>query len=703
MNFIREIGRWIADNEPLLSGLTALVVLGGLIFTPLGAGLRRLLTSRHFPGAGMNIRSCLPAMMCWSAIAAGQDLPPAGVATEATRLANARVAEALPLDDPRDFENATRGLLAQIPDGIIRAEDGRVVWDAGQYDFLDAAAPATVNPSLWRHTQLDRIHGLFELKPGLYQLRGYDISVMTLIRGKTGWIVVDPLLSAETARAAIALADRHLGKRPVRAVIFTHSHADHFGGVRGIISEADLKAGVRLIAPEGFTHEAVNENLLAGNAMARRAAFQFGSTLAPGPAGQVGVGIGAALSKGVIGLIEPTEFVTGGARTLAIDGVEFRFINTPGTEAPAEFMFYLPAFRALCTAELATGSMHNLLTLRGAQIRDSLAWSKYLDQALTQFGADLDVVFASHSWPTFGAQPAREFLARQRDLYRYIHDQTLRLANLGFTPDEIAEQLAEPAFMKQTLSTRGYYGTLHHNSKAVYQRYFGWWDGVPAHLHALPPEQAGRKYVEFMGGAGELLAKARKSFDAGDYRWSAIVLNHLVFAEPDNQAARGWLAASYEQLGFQAESAIWRNYYLVAAQELRQGLPGTGGVQLGNADFLRAVPTGMLFDSLSVRFNPGKAGDTAYVLNFEFLDRNETICVVVGNGVAVPRIGCRAEDAAATVRMNRATFDEILLGGAKFADRVADGSIGISGDPAAVGAHLAALDKFSYWFNVVTP
>lgn len=645
----------------------------------------------------------LVAAACSVSIAVAQEAPPVGVATEATRQANAAVATALPLADPRDLETATRGLLAQIPGGIIRADDGRVVWDAGKYDFLDATAPATVNPSLWRHTQLDRIHGLFELKPGLYQLRGYDASVMTLIQGKTGWIVVDPLLSAETARAAFALAEQHLGKRPIRAVIFTHSHADHFGGVRGVISEADLKAGVRLIAPEGFTREAVSENLLAGNAMSRRAAFQFGATLPPGPAGQVGVGIGAALSRGTIGLIEPNEFVTGRSQTLTIDGVEFRFINTPGTEAPAEFMFYLPAFRALCTAELATGSMHNLLTLRGAQIRDGLGWSKYLDEALVRYGNELEVVFASHSWPTFGAEPVRKYLTHQRDIYRYIHDQTLRLANLGYTPAEIAEQLAEPPFMKEELSTRGYYGTLNHNSKAVYQRYFGWWDGVPAHLHALPPEEAGRKYVDFMGGAEEVLAKARKSFDQGDYRWSAMVLNHLVFAEPENQAAREWLAASYEQLGFQAESAIWRNYYLVAARELRHGLPGTGAVQLGNADFLRAVPTELLFDSLSVRFNPAKAGDAAYVLNFEFPDRSERICVIVGNGVAVPRFGCHAEGATATARMNRGTLDEILLGSAKFADRVADGSIRISGDPAAVHAHLAALDEFPYWFNVVTP
>ena len=647
--------------------------------------------------------SALVAMFCQLSAAGAQAPPPAGVATEATRLANETVAATLPLADPRDMENATRGLLAQIPDGIIRADDGRIVWDASRYDFLDAAPPATVNPSLWRHTQLDRIHGLFELKPGLYQLRGYDVSVMTLIRGKTGWIVVDPLLSAETARAALALADRHFGKRPVRAVIFTHSHADHFGGVRGILSEAELKAGARLIAPEGFTREAVSENLLAGTAMSRRAAFQFGSTLAPGPTGQVGVGIGAALSKGTIGLIEPTEFVTGDHQALTIDGIEFQFINTPGTEAPAEFMFYLPAFRALCTAELATGSMHNLLTLRGAQIRDGLAWSRYLDEALEKYGNTLELVFASHSWPTFGAESARQYLTNQRNLYRYIHDQTLRLANLGYTPAEIAEQLAEPPFMKQDLSTRGYYGTLSHNSKAVYQRYFGWWDGVPAHLHALPPEQAGSKYVEFMGGAEEVLAKARRSFEAGDYRWSATVLNHLVFAQADHAPARDWLAASYEQLGFQAESAIWRNYYLVAAQELRHGLPGTGAVQLANADFLRAVPTAMLFDSLSVRFNPGKAGDAAYTLNFEFPERNEQICIIVGNGVAVPRMGCRTEDAAATATLNRATLDAVLLGQATFADRVADGSIRISGARASVESYLAALDQFPYWFNVVTP
>ena len=643
------------------------------------------------------------AAHCGATVANGQDAPPIGVATESTRIANTTVAAELPLADRRDFDNATRGLLAQIPDGIIRADDGRIVWNAGGYDFLDGPAPPTANPSLWRHAQLDRIHGLFELKPGLYQLRGYDVSVMTLIQGKSGWIVVDPLLSAETARAALALANQHLGERPVRAILFTHSHADHFGGVRGLASEKDVSADLRIIAPEGFTQEAVSENLLAGTAMARRAAFQFGTTLAPSPVGQVGVGIGAALSKGTIGLIQPTETVGGRGGTLMIDGIEFQFLNAPGTEAPAEFMFYLPAFRALCTAELATGSMHNLLTLRGAQVRDGLAWSKYLDEALVKHGGDLEVVFASHSWPTVGAEPARQYLTHQRDLYRYLHDQTLRLANLGFTPDEIGEQLDELASSHEDFSTRGYYGTTSHNSKAVYQRYFGWWDGVPAHLHALPPEEAGRKYVEFMGGANEVLAKAHKSFEQGDYRWSAMVLNHLVFADPANVPAREWLAASYEQLGFQAESAIWRNYYLVAAQELRHGPAGKGAVQLGNADFLRAVPTAMLFDSLSVRFNPAKAGTAPYVINFEFPDRNEALCVMVGDSVAVPRMDCHQKDVAATARMNRVTLDEILLGAANFADRVADGSITITGDQAAVGRHLASLDEFPYWFNVVTP
>ncbi|MGQ0428450.1 MAG: alkyl/aryl-sulfatase [Gammaproteobacteria bacterium] len=649
------------------------------------------------------IRISAVAVVLFSPIALAQDAPPVGVATAATRLANERVAAALPLEDRKDFEDATRGLLAQIPDGLIQGDDGLTVWDARAYAFLDLPAPATVNPSLWRHAQLDRIHGLFELRPGLYQLRGYDASVMTLIRGRSGWIVVDPLLSRETARAAYELAVRTLGRLPIRAVIFTHSHADHFGGVRGLVSEDDLRSGPRIIAPDGFTGEAVSENLLAGNAMARRAVFQFGATLKPGPAGQVNTGIGMALSTGTVGLIVPTETVGAQGGPLTIDGVEFRFINTPGTEAPAEFMFYLPEFRALCTAELATGTMHNLLTLRGAQIRDGLAWSRHLDDALATYGAEVEVVFASHSWPTFGAEASRRFLASQRDVYRYIHDQTLRLANLGFTANEIAEQLAEPAVSREALSTRGYYGTLSHNSKAVYQRYFGWWDGVPANLHALPPEAAGRKYVDFMGGAEQVLAKARKSFREGDYRWSATVLNHLVFADPGNQPAREWLAASYEQLGFQSESAIWRNYYLVAAQELRRGPAGTGGVQLGNADFLRAVPTGMLFDSLSARFNPARAAGSPYVLNFEFPDRGEALCVIVEGEVAVPRMPCRDERAVATARMNRATLDEILLGRAQFAERVADGSVAISGSPAAVGVHFAALDGFPFWFNVVTP
>ncbi len=626
--------------------------------------------------------------------------PPAGVATEATRTANDAFAARLPLGDRADFEDARRGFIAAIEGGVIRDGEGNVVWDAARYAFLDAPAPATVNPSLWRQSQLNAAHGLFEVTDGLWQVRGYDLAVMSVIRGETGWIVVDPLLSRETAAAAMKLVTDHLGARPVAAILFTHSHGDHFGGVRGVASEEALASGrIRIIAPEGFTENAVSENILAGNAMARRAGFQFGAGLAPGPAGQVDSGIGKALSSGAIGFLAPTETVAETGQRLIVDGVEFVFINAPESEAPSEFMFYLPALKAFCAAELATNSMHNVLTLRGAYVRDALAWSRYLGQALDLF-PDAEVAFASHGWPTWGRENVRAWIENHRDLYRYINDQTLRLANNGATLHEIAAEIGEPAFLAEDFSARGYYGTLNHNAKATYQRYFGWWDGVPANLNPHPPETQAKRYVALAGGAQAMLDAAAKAFGEGDYRWSATVANHLVFADPENKEARDWLAASYEQLGFQSESAIWRNYYLAAAQELRNGgRPGAAN-DLANPDFVRAIPTPDYFDALATRLNPARAADVK--INFIFTDTNERIGVSVRSGVASHRAG-GFDDAAATATSTRADFDEITLGRASFQGKLASGAIRIEGDPVAFGRFLLAHDQFDRAFDVVTP
>lgn len=486
--------------------------------------------------------------------------PPIGEATDVTRAANAAVAERLPLEETSDFVDATRGLLAQLKQDTITDAEGNVVWQVSRRDFIAGDSPDTVNPSLWRQERLNSEHGLFEVTDGIYQVRGYDLAVMSVIRGDTGWIIVDPLLSQETAAAALGLVNDTLGDRPVTGVIYTHSHGDHFGGVRGVIDETDIEArGVPVLAPVGFTESAVAENLLAGNYMSRRAVLMFGNTLPSGPTGQVGVGLGPALSQGTIGLIEPTEEVPGRGTIRVIDGVTFEFIDAAGTEAPAEFMFYLPDFNALCTAEVATATFHNALTLRGAKVRDLLEWSRVIDYVLTEYGERSDVVFASHHWPTFGKENVETFLRGQRDIYRYTHDQTVRRANRGETQFEIAEDLAEPAVQSEHFDTRGYYGTLNHNAKAVYQGYFGWWDGVPATFNAHPLEAKASRFIKAVGGEDAALAIGQEAFDEGDYRWAAEVLNYAVFANPENQAARDWLAASYEQMGFQAESGAWRD------------------------------------------------------------------------------------------------------------------------------------------------
>lgn len=630
-------------------------------------------------------------------------LPAPGSATDATKSANEAFGARLPLGDQSDFEDARRGFLGAIEGGVIRDDDDEVVWDQARFAFLEGPAPATVNPSLWRQAQLNAIHGLFEVTDGVYQLRGYDVSVMTVIRGDTGWIVVDPLLTKETASAALALADERLGARPVRAVLFTHSHSDHFGGVRGIVSDADVAAGrVRIIAPEGFTEAAISENILAGNAMARRAGFQFGADLEAGPAGAVDSGIGKALSSGIIGFMRPTETVKATGERLTIDGVEFVFILAPDTEAPAEFMFYLPQKKALCSAELATGVLHNVLTLRGAKVRDALAWSRYLDEALETFGGEADVVFASHNWPTWGGENIRRYLAHHRDVYRFIHDQTLRLANEGYTMHEIADMIGEPEFMRDDFSVRGYYGTINHNAKATYQRYFGWWDGIPATLNPHPPEENAKRFVELAGGPENMFKNAQQAFEAGDYRWTATVMSHLVFADPANKAAKELLAAAYEQLGFQSESAIWRNYYLSGALELREGVDRRDDTQLANPDFVKAVPTPEYFDALAVRLNPAKT-QGGVTVNFVLTDTGEAFGVKIRDGVAVRRDGGGFDDAGATLKTTRADLDDITLGRATFKSKLASGAIKVDGNPVDVGQFLLSHDQFDRWFNVVTP
>lgn len=630
--------------------------------------------------------------------------PPAGEATDATRAANRAVAERLPLDERSDFDDAARGRIAQIEAEAILDADGRTVWPIAQYaGVADGAAPDTVNPSLWRQAKLTNMHGLFEVTDGIWQVRGYDLSVMTVIRGETGWILIDPLLTEETAAASLQLVNDTLGERSVTGILYTHSHADHFGGVRGVIDEADAREReVPILAPIGFSDSAVAENLLAGNHMSRRAALMFGNALPIGPAAKVSIGLGPGLGAGTIGLIAPTEEIEGRGTQRTVDGIIFEFVDAAGTEAPAEFMFYLPQFDALCTAEVATATFHNALTPRGAKIRDLKTWSEAIDHVLVEYG-DADLVFASHHWPTWGEANVRAFLRGQRDIYRYTHDQALRRANRGETMVEIAEALDEPPVQASAFDTRGYYGTLNHNAKAAYQFYFGWWDGVPANYHAHPPEARAVRLVAAMGGIDAAIAEGRRAFEAGDYRWAADVLNHAVFAEPGSEAAKDWLAAAYEQLGFQAESGAWRAYYLTAAQELREGLPDVREVSSANAEFLAAVPTRDLFDAMAARYAPETLERAAFLLHFRFTDTGEDITVDVGTATAFPRAGPPDSEPAATLTLTRTALDSLILRERGLPALMASGEAAIDGDPSALAAYFAALETPPFWFNVVEP
>ena len=628
-------------------------------------------------------------------------------ASEHTIAANRALAARLPLDGGMDRSEATRGLIASIPDGLITKADGAVVWDWRQYAFLDAAeAPPSVNPSLWRQAQLNRVHGLFEVVPGkIWQVRGYDISVMTIVRGKTGWIVIDPLTTEETAAASWRLAMAHLPKLPIRAIIFTHSHSDHFGGVGGIVTREQVaRDKIRIVAPHGFSEEAVAENVLAGTAMARRAGYMFGAFLTPGERGQVDTGLGPRLPAGTIGYMEPTETVpvSGGVRK--IDGISFDFLDAGGTEAPSEFMFYIADYKALHTAEVTTHTMHNVLTLRGAQVRDALHWSKVIDAALQRWGAAADVQLASHGWPTFGRGIVADYLTRQRNTYRYIHDRTLNRANNGATLHEVADGMAEGSRPHaDEFDVRGYYGTLNHNMKATYQRYFGWWDGVPANFNPVPPEAAAKGYVALAGGPDKLLSAGQAALAEGNYRWAAELLNHLVFADPPNAPARGALASAYDQMGYQAESGAWRNYYLAAAATLR-GTERAGVVSNGQSRaYIEGIPTAALFDALATRFDADRGRTIKGQFQFILPDRGEQVAIDVGGGVEFSRYGARFNAPTATITIDRRALDDVSLGAATFPDLLRSGAVKVDGDMAAFLAWFALHPPANPRFGVVVP
>ena len=619
-------------------------------------------------------------------------------ATAATIAANRAVAQSLDLADPRDFEDATRGLIAAPDALVVEAPRGRPAWDMPSYAFIEGEAPDTVNPSLWRQAALNNIHGLFEVTDGVYQVRGFDLANMSIIEGERGWILVDPLTAKETARTAIAFAFEHLGERPVSAVIFTHSHIDHFGGALAVPGLEDAE----IYAPIGFMAEATSENVIAGTTMSRRSMYMYGSQLERSPRGHVGSGLGKGPAMGSPGIAEPTHIIDTTGDVRVIDGVEFVFQNAPGSEAPAELTFYLPQKKAFCGAEVVSRNMHNLYTLRGAKVRDARKWSDYIAEAIDLFG-EAEVYFGSHHWPLWGNEAIIDFLKKQRDGYRFIHDQTLRLASKGYTPREIAEELELPASLRTSFPNRSYYGTLKHNAKAVYQRYFGWYDGNPANLDPLPPVEAGRRYVRGMGGAGAVLEKAQQAFDDGEYRWAAELLNHLVFAEPDNGAAKALLAASYDQLGYQAESGPWRDVYLTGALELRQG-PPTRGVGLANAgDMLRATPLDEFFQVVAVMLNGPEADGKAYTINFEFTDLGEVHVLQLENAVLHHSSGRAAQDADATVSITHDLFVKLLTRQAGAREILFSDEVGVQGSEVDLLRFFALLDTPDETFNIVTP
>ena len=627
-------------------------------------------------------------------------------ATRFTQSANDTLRDELNWEDVRDFESASRGFIASLDDPVITNADGRPVWDLNAFPFLsEETAPPSVNPSLWRVSRLNALyHGLFKVTDGVYQIRGFDLSVMSIIETDSGYVVIDPMISAEPARAGMDLVYQHVGRKPVVAVIYTHSHVDHWGGVKGVIDEADVKAGkIKVIAPENFVEYAISENVIAGNVMSRRASYMYGNLLPKDTKGQVGAGLGQTTSVGSNSLIIPTDSITHTGQTMTIDGLDIEFQLTPDTEAPAEMNFLFPRYRALCMAENCSHTMHNLYTLRGAQVRDAKAWAYYIDEAIDYFSGRYDVVFASHHWPTWGADESTAYLKLQRDMYKYLHDETLRLANQGYTLLEIPEIIHLPAEIYRAWHNRGYYGSINHNVKAIYQRYLGFFDGNPATLHPLPPEAAGRKYVEFMGGADALLANARRAFDQGEYRWVAQVVNHLVFADPDNEAARDLQADALEQLGYQAESGPWRNFYLSAAKELRDGVIDIATPKSTNPDIVRATPLDMFFDLLAVRLIGEKAEDTVITLNAHFTDIDEQYVLRIEHGVLYYARGRQADDADATLTTTRVVLDAVVLGEATMADKLATGQARIDGDPAKLVEFLSMLDTFEFWFNIVTP
>lgn len=633
-----------------------------------------------------------------SADAEGGFSPP----TSATLAAQAESANSLPADDALDQQEAERGLIAREPALQVKMADGRVIFDQDAYGFIQGAAPGSVNPSLWRQAKLNNSNGLYKVAEGVYQLRGYDLATMSLIEGKNGWIVVDPLTSEETAARAMALARKHLGDKPVVAIIFTHSHVDHFGGALALASPADVASGkVRVYAPQGFMEEATSENVLAGPAMGRRAIYMYGRDLPRSAHGKVDNGLGKEPAMGTVGILPPTDLIGQTPTAMSIDGVDFVFEYTPGSEAPAEMTFYLPAAKAFCGAEVMSRTMHNLYTLRGAKVRDAKRWAGYIEDSRVSH-PEAEVMFFSHHWPVWGVERINALMTEQRDTYLFIHDQTLRLANQGYGPREIAEQLSLPKSLQTHYWNRGYYGTLKHNVKAVYQMYFGWYDGNPANLDPLPRVEGAKRYVEFMGGSAAILSKAQASFEQADYRWVAEVLNHLVSAEPDNAQAKTLLAQTYDQLGYRAESSAWRNVYLSGAYELRHGAPAQGVDIAAATGLLEQTGAEQFMQMFAVALNGPKAEGVALTLNISFSDLQTNYVLNIDNSVLHARQAPPDSQASVTLTLTRPLLVKIVTKQAGIKDLLGSPDLQVDGSLIDLVRFFALLDKPDLVFPIVT-
>lgn len=637
--------------------------------------------------------------------------------TPLTRKFNQQVLDQRPFQNRADFEDARRGLIAAPETITVTDQNQNPIWSIQDYAFIATdgdQAPDSVNPSLWRQAALNNIHGLFKVTDGVYQLRGFDLSNMSIIVSENGWIIVDPLTARETAAAAFSFARKHLGNHPVKAILYTHSHIDHFGGVQGVLQQLtpEEKKDLRIIAPQGFEYEATSENIIAGIAMTRRAMYMYGKRLARNERGHVGSGLGKGPAFGTFGIQPPTEHISDSLSEISIDGVPFRFQIVSGSEAPAEFTFYLPTKKAFCGAELLSHNLHNLYTLRGAKVRDALVWSRYINEVIDNFG-DAEVYFASHHWPKWGQDNIREFLATQRDTYQYIHDQSVRMLNQGYTPSEIADNLQLPPSLNQDFHNQGYYGSLSHNAKAVYQNYLGWFSGNPADLNPLPEAEAATRYIKMMGGVDQVLLSAQEQIDAASgmsiedgvktYRWLAELLNHAVLAEPGNTAAKSLLAKIYDQLGYQAESAPWRDFYLTGAYELRHGSPeqGLGPAQM--KEVLLETPINSILDSMAVRLLADKAEGKKLAILLSFPDLNERYLLKVENSVLHHMPTGADAEADATLTISHPLFIDVIVGQAQLSELLFGDELSLEGSKLSLLDFFTLLDKPLGKFNIVTP